>query len=336
LTLKGRQHNFIQIQLCGREVMELRARSIDGFLAYWCGIHEVRGEVHSVFQKTLNIKTSGGQLISILSLADLDGPNTVVAELPQGEDFITMGLRSGMPVRLDSGEADLGEGALSLRIGKAHRWWPRLADSMQRLDLKRLTDNMELLLRSLPREEVHQGLGRLLFNLDKIAAGQWHLIEDAEEKELVRLALPGIRDLWQGALECDEELLKTSLNELLGLGTGLTPAGDDLLLGFVGTLSVVSRRVGGPEVERLLDIIRQHLSSRKDRTTFISSNLLAYACAGRISAPILSVIRALLFEEIEAVRSAARTLVRQGAGSGSEILLGILLALSLMPRLCES
>jgi hypothetical protein len=314
--------------------MELRATSIDGFLAYWCGIHEVRGEIHSVFQNTLNIKTSGGQLISILSLADLDGPNTVLTELPQGHDFLSMGLRSGMPVRLGGDEADLGEGALNLRIGRAHKWWPRLAGGLERLDMDRLRMNLDGLLADLPREHLQGGLGRLILSVHEIVDGRWEALEEQED-ELVKRALPGIRDLWQGALGVNEVLLQKALDELLGLGTGLTPSGDDVLLGFIGTLSVVSRRIGSPRTDRLLEIIKNHLNALRDRTTFISSNLLSYACAGRISNPILATIRALLFEEQEAARAAAGSLLGQGASSGSEILLGVMMALSLAPLMDE-
>lgn len=316
--------------------MELMATSIDGFLAYWSGLHEVRGEIHSVFQRAMNIKTSGGQLISVLSLAGLDGPNTVVAELPKGMGFITMGLKSGMPVRLGRAEADLGRGALRLRMSTAQKWWPRLVSGVQRLDMARLRSNLSALRRGLPKEEFREGLGGLLFLVGKMAAGRWRELERSRLNRLARQALPGIRDLVGGTLMKDEALLKEGLGELIGLGTGLTPSGDDLLLGFVGTMSVISRRVGGPEVGDLLEIIERQLRAMKDRTTFVSGNLLIYACSGRISSPTLSVIRALLFGGPPETRLAADILLRLGASSGAEVLLGIFLALSLVPRLGES
>ncbi len=316
--------------------MELMATSIDGFLAYWCGLSDVHGQIHSVFQRALNIETSGGQLISVLSMAGLDGPNTVVTELPRGLGFISMGLRSGMPVRLDRMEADLGHGALCLQISTAQKWWPRLASGEERLDMARLKRNLSALLRALPQEEFTEGLAGLVFLVGKMVAGRWRTIERQRHSRLARQALPGIRNLLQGALERDGILLKKALGKLVGLGVGMTPSGDDLLLGFVGTLSNVSRRVGGPEVGDLLEIVKHHLAAMKDRTTFVSGNLMSYACAGRVSSPILSVIRTLLYGKTSAASCATGRLLEQGASSGAEILLGILLALTLVPRLRES
>ncbi|KPL19385.1 MAG: hypothetical protein AMJ92_03635 [candidate division Zixibacteria bacterium SM23_81] len=316
--------------------MQLMATSIDGFLAYWCGLHEVRGEIHSVFQRALNIRTYGGQLISILSRAGLDGPNTMVTELPQDLNFVTMGLSSGMPVRLDGVEADLGQGALNLNIGTAQKWWPRLAGGAERLNMDRLKRNFSAIRRTMPKEESREGLSGLLSLVGTLAAGRWRTVQRMAFTPLTHQAIPGIRDIMMGALKRKENLLGRGLRELIGLGTGQTPSGDDLLLGFIGTLSVVSRRVGGPEVEDLLRIIRRDLGVMKERTTFISGRLLSYACAGRISSPIISVVRAMLFGDAPDAHSSARALMRLGADSGSEILLGVLLALSLVPRLSKS
>lgn len=312
------------------------ATSIDGFLAYWCGLHEVRGEIHSVFQRALNIKTYGGQLISILSQAGLDGPNTLVTELPRGLNFVAMGLKSGMPVRLGRVEADLGQGALNLKIGAARKWWPRLAGGAERINIDRLRRNIRSTRRTVLKGESREGLSELLSLVGMLAAGRWRTVRSLELTLLTRKALSGIQDLLTGALERKEDLLEKGLGKLIGLGTGLTPSGDDLLLGFVGTLSVVSRRVGGPEVEDLLTIIRRDLWAMKERTTFISGRLLSYACAGRISSPIISVVRAVLFGDAPDARTSARALMRLGASSGAEVLLGVLLALSVVPRLSKS
>jgi hypothetical protein len=313
--------------------MELVATSIDGFLAYWCGLQVVYGEIHSVFQRALNIRTSGGQLISVLSSSGLPGPNTVVTELPPGLNFIVMGLRSGMPVRMDRVEADLGHGALCVRIHLAPKWWPRLVSGAEHLDMNRLGHNISTLLKTLPREKIKEGLGRFIFYVSEMVAGRWRAVESLGLNRLERQALLGIRDLIRGTLERDEERLGMGFRKLIGLGTGMTPSGDDLLCGFIGTLSVISRRVGGPDVEDLLEIFKYHLRAMKDKTTFVSGNLLSYASGGRVSSPILSVIRTLLFGRDSAARSAVDNLLQLGYSSGSDVLLGLLLALSVAPRM---
>ncbi len=315
--------------------MQLVANSIDGFLAYWSNLNEVSGEIHSVFERAVNIKTSSGQLVSVLSSAGLDGPNTLVVELPRGNDFITMGLKTGMSARLGREGATFGEGVLCLRISGAQHWWPRLAGGDERLQATRLKRNLAALLKGLPQGKDHKGLGMLMPMAVEMVAGRWTAVQHVRLNQLSRWALPGIRSLLTGTLGHDQILLEKGLDQLLGLGTGFTPSGDDLLVGYLGTLKIISRRVGGPELGNVLEVTGRHLRHNRNRTTFASGNLLLYACQGRISSSMLAVVRALLFGTHPQARSAARDLMQMGASSGSEVLLGILLALSLMLRLSE-
>lgn len=312
--------------------MELTATSIDGFLAYWCGLNDVRGEIHSVFQHALNIKTSGGQLVSILCGSDRAGPNTVVARLPNGMDFISMGLRAGMPARLRGTRVQLGAGDVQLRTGSARKWWPRLADGLELIDLRLLETNLAAVNESFTDRPPGRGLGSLLPAAADMAAGRWDRVEDErgrsdDGEELVSRALPAIRDLMRGYLRRNGRALQRGIEGLIGLGAGLTPSGDDLLLGFIGALRAVSKRMNGSEMESVLEAIRDHLYENRQRTTFISANLLAFACAGRVADPVLHVIRSLLFEETASMMERVEVLLRQGDSSGSEVLLGILLAL---------
>ena len=318
--------------------MELTATSIDGFLAYWCGLNDVRGEIHSVFQNALNIKTSGGQLVSILSGADRAGPNTVVAQLPNGMDFISMGLRAGMPARLRGTRVQLGAGDVQLRTGSARKWWPRLADGLELVNLHRLQTNLAALEEKISTLPPGRGLGSLLPDVSDMAAGRWDRVASGhrggeDHDRIVLSALPAIKNLLQGYLKSDGRALQQGVEGLIGLGSGLTPSGDDLLLGFIGGLGAISKRLNGPEMESILEAIRDHLYENRHRTTFISTNLLAFACAGRVADPILNVIRSLLFEETASMVERVEVLLQQGDSSGSEVLLGILLALSPLPHL---
>jgi len=317
--------------------MELTATSIDGFLAYWCGLNDVRGEIHSVFQHALNIRTSGGQLVSILSGADRAGPNTVVARLPRGVDFISMGLRAGMPARLRGTRVQLGAGDVQLRTGSARKWWPRLADGLELVDVHRLEINLAALDEKFAARPPSRGLGLLLNDAADMAAGRWDRVADRHRHgedpgEFIAAALPAIQKLMQGYLKRDGLALQQGVEGLIGLGSGLTPSGDDLLLGFIGALGAISKRMNGPEMEGILEAIRDHLYENRHRTTFISTNLLAFACAGRVAEPILNVIRSLLFEETASMMERVEVLLQQGDSSGSEVLVGILLALSPLPH----
>ncbi len=110
------------------------------------------------------------------------------------------------------------------------------------------------------------------------------------------------------------------LQQLVGLGPGLTPSGDDLLCGVMFTL----RSLGHPGVaERLWDRLRP-LS--KDAGNAISFGHLVVAAAGGGSAPIDDLLGALLGGETDALRRLLDAIGTVGHTSGWDCVAGVLTA----------
>lgn len=101
---------------------------------------------------------------------------------------------------------------------------------------------------------------------------------------------------------------------LVGLGPGLTPAGDDVLVGLLSALSLLS----GPPA-----MVRAVLAAAAGRTTELSLALLRHAAAGRCIDRVGDVLRALCGHG--AVEPAHRRLAAVGHSSGPALALGILL-----------
>jgi Protein of unknown function (DUF2877) len=106
---------------------------------------------------------------------------------------------------------------------------------------------------------------------------------------------------------------------LLGLGPGLTPAGDDL----VGGAFFVRRLVGGWDVAAAT--IRERA---RERTHPISATLLGDLVEGSAHAPLHDLAHALSGGDGPAAIDAAGRLVRIGHSSGWDMLTGFLGALS--------
>ena len=108
---------------------------------------------------------------------------------------------------------------------------------------------------------------------------------------------------------------------LIGLGEGLTPAGDDCL---VGALAVIHRFDGSwlaahPEIQASVRQRAWH------GTTAVAREFVAHALAGHFAE---SVVDLLVADSVEAVDRAAPRLLGVGATSGADTLLGIRLALA--------
>jgi hypothetical protein len=111
------------------------------------------------------------------------------------------------------------------------------------------------------------------------------------------------------------EGLARAVDALLGLGPGLTPAGDDVLAGVL----VTAAHLGHP-CPALVTEVRD----RAQRTTVLSADLLGHAGDGRASAPVLGLLDALV--GARPVAPALSGLLAVGSTSGHDTATGVLVA----------
>lgn len=134
-------------------------------------------------------------------------------------------------------------------------------------------------------------------------------------------------------LHRDETHLRHHISSLIGLGPGLTPAGDDILTGLLAGLHVLKHRAPAPHhctstLAILTDIVERRAPNR---TTALSQTLLFYAARGIAVEPLLDVLWTL--GSGSPIRSLTPTnvggldaLLAIGHSSGSDMLTGALLA----------
>ena len=96
------------------------------------------------------------------------------------------------------------------------------------------------------------------------------------------------------------------LRHLAGRGEGLTPAGDDILIGYVASLTLIAGR------QRIAATIAE---SAGRRTTSLSATLLRHAARGEVPEPIHQFLQ----------DGDARQLLRFGHSSGRCMLIGLLM-----------
>jgi len=108
---------------------------------------------------------------------------------------------------------------------------------------------------------------------------------------------------------------------LIGLGEGLTPAGDDCL---VGALAVI-RRFDGPWLAAHPEIQASVRQRAWDGTTAVAREFIVHALSGHFAESVRDLLEA---DSDETARRGAARLLGVGATSGSDTLLGIRLALA--------
>lgn len=112
---------------------------------------------------------------------------------------------------------------------------------------------------------------------------------------------------------------------LIGLGPGLTPAGDDFVGGACFARAVLAPDVPDPAWRCAVAEVR---GLARARTHPVSAALLADLTEGQGWAPLHDLARALAAADDAAALAAARTVVRLGHSSGWDLLAGVLAAVT--------
>jgi hypothetical protein len=113
-----------------------------------------------------------------------------------------------------------------------------------------------------------------------------------------------------------------AIDRLVGWGEGLTPAGDDCLVGWLAGLH---RLAGARDAYR--DAVAHAVAARSARTTPFAAHWLRLAAAGDFSEPVDRACDALLFApQPDELPPALDSLLGLGATSGADTLHGLLAA----------
>jgi hypothetical protein len=237
------------------------------------------GQVHSVFRAAVNLEFEG-------ALVMLVGPS--VGGLPNGivldaeVDFSALGLVAGAVARLAPDTLSVDGGRLLVELGAAQAWSPQLAQRALPLrSLAEVTGPLATALASVPVQGGFAPLLRLLAH-----GVDWPM--DGLPRACA-MAYPAIRRLLAGADAGDLDLAVDAARGLIGLGEGLTPSGDDLLVGFSAGL----RAIGSPLDPGLAQACAQ---LARGRTTRIAETFLVHAARGEYSARLHRLVHALSAE----------------------------------------
>jgi hypothetical protein len=108
----------------------------------------------------------------------------------------------------------------------------------------------------------------------------------------------------------------------LGRGPGLTPSGDDVIVGVIATLWSAGAFATGPlaSLRRSLDRVAA------ERTTDVSAEFLYHVCRGMVAGPLHDVLIALRRGDSRATIAAVERLRDFGHTSGMDSALGIIVA----------
>ena len=295
--------------------MRLKAIQTGAFLPAECA-----GAVHSVFPAVCNLWLDGGRSICLMTDPAALAPHGLLLQVPAGFRF-DGSVRQGQDVSLRAGVLAFQGANLEIDTRGAGRWNPavrpwRVPPAHPRAGSAWRAARDEL--------EVHAPWCRCLLetSLPGDAPSSGH--PDACWREAVGRTLPAALSAIEGL---DAAVAEDALAPWIGLGPGLTPAGDDLIAGMLLALWSLARADDGREPARaqFVEEVSARMAAHFGRTSDISRPYLEHAAAGRFSALLLSLSWAIGRGSAGDAMAAARRLTAHGATSGAAALLGALL-----------
>ncbi|WP_328885008.1 oxamate carbamoyltransferase subunit AllH family protein [Streptomyces sp. NBC_00316] len=273
--------------------------------------------MESVFRGVINLLLPGGGLMALSARGSGDAPRTLVVDVAH---WLDRGVEAGGVVGFGpDGIALQGDaGGLQISAQGTAEWHPILPY------LGSLTPS-EL---AVPARVLHH-----LVSVDGELGGMLGPTPGAAPMEAaVCTALEHGRDeLVRAVRSSDSVGMRHGVLALLGLGPGLTPAGDDFLTAIALLSSLEGSRLGP-----LARVLHDVLDEQPGRTTLLSTTTLREALSGRVRAGLVDVLWALAAtrgqseaQAIETVRDPVRRALAHGHTSGTDTLSGLVAGLHL-------
>jgi hypothetical protein len=304
--------------------MRLRALSQDIEIERLISAGPVNGGILSVHDEALYLQTRDGKIIVLAKTVIGNGPKFVLIAHDgsfKGEPFL---IRSDDIFEADNRVITIGGGRIVIQCEDAEKWDPSLGCLRPR-PLCEIRVRVDAAVRAVREGKTGGGLVPFFRSIDEFflnegkgggGAGGPTSIVKGRLNSFARALSPRRRGE-----------LKEAVRMIIGLGDGLTPSCDDMLVGFIGFMYGL-RHMPSHEsfAAGILSCIAQVVEGEGGRTNPLSAHFLREAVRGRFTEHLKKFIQALFMLSDKNVETAARRVLEYGATSGADVIFGSALA----------
>lgn len=284
------------------------------------------GIIHSIFQRVINITVSENRLISIVGQEVGQGPLNILLNIPIKLNLTTIGVKIGDIVTRIGGLIIIGENLIKISISDVKLWKPNIdyQDNLQ--PLESILSNIDVLKDVTLTSGPLNGLGELIF-FSQIDG--FNVSKTTKLGPVAFFASPYIVSLLKAIKSrCSQDIIKSTKN-IVGLGPGLTPAGDDMLIGLMISMFYISANFKETKYD-VNQINKDIVSSISGRTTILSEEFIHEASIGNSNEAVVTLIENLLISGPKELKISAKRILDLGATSGSDTVFGIILGFHLL------
>jgi hypothetical protein len=276
---------------------------------------------HSVFQSAANLRSAkGGKLLTLVGSDEADLPQGIRIDTPANFSFA--GLQTGEPVTCRNGILRIDSISLTVDLTRARIW---------KCDLPALKVDLAHPATEFAWQAVWQALNQRQRNAEAdIIAENVGRVDNPTYTGVSQKIARAMQELLQSTQQFDLAAA-SSIRELIGLGSGLTPAGDDLLAGYLAGLWCTT--LGKSEREEFVSGLGRKIVRLSGRTNDISRTYLYHAAHGQVSSCLAALAEAISQGKSgERLLTIAEKAMRVGHTSGMDAVTGLLLGLAVWQK----
>ena len=278
------------------------------------------GVIHSIFRHACNVSLGSDVLLTLVSSEKGNLSQGIRLRTPPQFTFLNQ-LRVGQPVACRGGILRISGSDLSVDLRTASLWHIDLKGL--RVDLHQCDMAQAWAVAWLELGKHRRGNG-ISAMITAMPLPRQNPVTSPGIKILVERAVQTVPALIDATRDFQVDGAITAIRPLIGLGPGLTPSGDDFIVGYLAGLWSTA----GSDSSRLrfMSSVGAWLSQAAAGTNAISCTYIKSAVNGNVSEPIATLAQCFgQAKSIDSVRDATGTALQVGNTSGADGVLGLLL-----------
>ena len=278
------------------------------------------GVIHSIFQHACNVRLESDAVLTLVSSEKGNLSQGIRLGTPPTFTFLKQ-LRMGQPIACRGGILRISGSELSVDLRTASLWHIDLKGL--RVDLRQRNTAQAWVVAWLELAKHRRGIG-ISTMIAAIPAPRQNPMTSPWITALVEQAVQTVSALIEATRTFQVDCAITAIRPLIGLGPGLTPSGDDFIVGYLAGLWSTA----GSDSSRLrfMSSLGAWLSQAAAGTNAISCTYIKSAVYGNVSEPIATLAKLVgQAKSMDSVRKAAGTALQVGHTSGTFGVLGLLL-----------
>ncbi|MEW9096942.1 MAG: DUF2877 domain-containing protein [Clostridiaceae bacterium] len=273
-------------------------------------------KIHSIFKNVINVEYND-KLISMQNSNVPKGPLSI--SINDSVNFLDLPIKIGDVITIKKDVICIG--SISVNIERPLIWDPRLKDYFL------LSKNKEQINKLKNIVILYGKSGGIKEEVLSIITDNQETFKDKNKENIVRVLNEAYKDFYNKK-QTDASV---KLSSLIGYGAGLTPAGDDFLVGVMSVLHCLKKL--DVSLLELYEKLSNEILKSSRKTTSVSKTFLEEAVERRFSESFHKLYEALWSKNSEELYKATISMISIGHSSGTDGLCGILWGFYLISNL---